>query len=254
MIKRFVITLGDPNRKKSTSAQLTDCDFEYVDAVKTTLVKSIKNLSFDYERYRKHNKNYLADGAVGCALSHHKIYQKIVDEKLEGALILEDDFILNFSNKIMNKVINDVQNSEIDICLLGYSKMNKFDIFNYNLSNPFIKYHPLNEHFYFGKRVINTSSGAVGYYISNKAAEKIINTGAPFYVADEWPLIENFDIEIYHVSPCLVKESQIMNSSIEAERSLRNRKTNTTLRSVAVDILKIPFRFVKGRARKWRRN
>jgi glycosyl transferase family 25 len=37
----------------------------------------------------------LTDGEFACALSHRKIYQSILDENLLGALILEDDIIVD---------------------------------------------------------------------------------------------------------------------------------------------------------------
>ena len=40
------------------------------------------------------NTDTFRPGAVGCALSHLKIYQKILDDGLEKALILEDDIVL----------------------------------------------------------------------------------------------------------------------------------------------------------------
>ena len=37
----------------------------------------------------------LTDGEFACALSHRKIYQRILDENILGALILEDDIIVD---------------------------------------------------------------------------------------------------------------------------------------------------------------
>lgn len=254
MIKIFVITLHDTNRINSVYQQLEGYDVEYVSATQTSLVDSIRNGSFDYEKYRKLDKNFLPDNAVGCTLSHNAVYKKILENDIEGALILEDDFILNYPNKVLISVIEDIVRSGVELCLLGYSKMNAFDLFNYNLSNPFTICVKLNADFNICKRTFNTTSGTVGYYIRNTAAKKIIDAGIPYYVADEWPLIQTLGVDIYHVSPCLLSESDALISTIESERSSQNQKYDMTSYSILLDFLKIPYRFIKGRIKKWQKN
>jgi GR25 family glycosyltransferase involved in LPS biosynthesis len=63
----------------------------------------------------------LTPGAVGCALSHLNIYNKIIDElnDNEYALIVEDDIIIqdNFDEKL-NNYINKIP--KFDILFIGY--------------------------------------------------------------------------------------------------------------------------------------
>lgn len=253
MIKIFVITLDDPDRKLSVSEQLAGLDFEYVPAIKTSLIQSIEVGSFDYEKYRRYDKNFLPDNAVGCSLSHHKLYKRILEENLDGAIILEDDFILNYPSEVLTTVMSELYVNNVELCLLGYSKMTKFEIFNYNLSNPFIARTKLNNEFNVCRRAYTTTSGAVGYYINQASARKIIDVGSPFYVADEWPIMETFNINISHLNPCLVYEKQTFLSAIEAQRSNKNKTKTRTALSVLIDVAKIPGRFLKGRYWKWKK-
>ncbi len=52
----------------------------------------------DVEYYRSRGSR-LTRGQLGCALSHYKIYQKMVDDDLDNVLILEDDCV--FSQNIV---------------------------------------------------------------------------------------------------------------------------------------------------------
>lgn len=249
-MKIFVITLHDPIRKRSVEDQLRGCEFEYIAAVQTKLVDSIKASKFDYEKYRQHDQNFLPDNAVGCVLSHNLVYQKIINDELKGALILEDDFVTNFSSGELRQLISDLEHREVDLCVLGYSKMNGFDIFNYNLSNPFFTREECNSKFEVCKRVFHTTCGAVGYYISNSAAKKIIGGGTPYYVADEWPIIASLGVEISYISPHVFNENQSFESTIEEQRSAKNKTAPVTTLSLLINVTKMPFRYVKGLRKK----
>lgn len=57
-------------------------------------------------------------GQIGCYLSHVKIWKKIIEEKIESCLILEDDIVLKLEN------FNDYSNAlpeDWNIFMLGWS-------------------------------------------------------------------------------------------------------------------------------------
>lgn len=62
---------------------------------------------------------YATKSAIGCSLSHKKIYQDIINKKYKNALILEDDvyFTDNFY-EILNNIYNDIP-ADYDILFLG---------------------------------------------------------------------------------------------------------------------------------------
>ena len=184
----------------------------------------------------------------------YKIYKRILEENIDGALILEDDFLLNYQNNVLKSTVDDLYHNGVELCLLGYCKMSKFDIFNYNLSNPITSRIKINNEFDLCQRAYCTTSGTVGYYINQLAARKIIDAGIPYYVADEWPLISSFNVSISHIAPCLVSESQAFVSLIEDQRCKKNKTAVKSNLSIIKDIAKVPFRFLKGCYWRWQKH
>lgn len=67
------------------------------DTLKKSIVSGIR---------KKHED--LTRGAVGCFLSHYKIYQHIVQNKIPKALVLEDDTVITLSKKDFWNVIDEI--------------------------------------------------------------------------------------------------------------------------------------------------
>ncbi|AYV75540.1 MAG: glycosyltransferase family 25 [Terrestrivirus sp.] len=102
----------------------------------------------------------LTKGAIGCALSHRKAYQKIIDDNLNSALILEDDIAID--PQFMNKITQILQNcpNDYDVLFLGYHRWSILYL-QKNINN-----------------LISQSSavfGLFGYIVSNKGARKLMN-------------------------------------------------------------------------------
>ena len=51
--------------------------------------------AYDEVANKKYFRRGLTVGEVGCYLSHRKIWQRMVDENIEFALVLEDDIVIN---------------------------------------------------------------------------------------------------------------------------------------------------------------
>ena len=97
---------------------------------------------------------------IGCGISHINIWKKIVREKINKCLIIEDDFILvdDFLNKF-NNIINEAP-KDYDMLFLTRSQIH----------NDSIKIKDINKYFY--KQLIVCQT--VGYIITLKGAEKIL--------------------------------------------------------------------------------
>lgn len=158
------------DRKKNVIQQVTKVDrledLERVDGVYGDKI-NIKNMSSSLvtkqgkrQATAKNIRVYvpLTVGAIGCALSHRKVYQKIIDQDLDYALILEDDITLdkNFNTKFEEIMRNAP--SDFDVIYLGYH--------NSSLKN--IK--PYSKHFSIPDRVY----GLFGYVVTRQAAEKLL--------------------------------------------------------------------------------
>lgn len=93
-IKTFVINLDRrPDRLHPLAERLRalHIDFERFAAVDGSALDQTHHA--DIERHF-HDQNALVPQAIGCALSHVKVWQQIVDQKHDRALILEDDAII----------------------------------------------------------------------------------------------------------------------------------------------------------------
>jgi glycosyl transferase family 25 len=115
---------------------------------------------------------HLTPGAIGCAMSHQAIYQKIVNENIVKCLILEDDitFVDDFNKKIEElekKITNDY-----DLFFLGYHGVSQYDIINIT---------PNNIHKFI------TIYGLFGYIVTKKGAQKLL---------DLYPITLQIDSEI----------------------------------------------------------
>ena len=96
-IKIFVINLETSvERRKIMERQLTkqQLDFEIFKAVRGSALSEEELLMFYDKEYLVNKPAWFTPGAAGCAISHYLLYKKIIDEKIDVALILEDDMQL----------------------------------------------------------------------------------------------------------------------------------------------------------------
>lgn len=144
-------------------------------------------------------------GEIGCALSHQKIYKRIVDEGIAQALILEDDVLIE---NILPELLMGIKlsNSTPEIILL--SRVNKFRKKAVRSLTTIYKIHKTEQ-----------ATTAHAYIINNKAASSFLNNLYPVWMtADKWSLFEDLSMaKIYSVIPYPVLLSE------EAETSTINQ-------------------------------
>ena len=126
----FVVNLKSAvQRRDFMSAQLdkTGLDYEFVEAVDGRQIGAdeiVRRYGLQTFRKIKINKQIMTLGAVGCLLSHLKLYKKMIDENVEVACILEDDAVLK---TLFAKIITSrqVRQGPWDVLLLGHYSMHK---------------------------------------------------------------------------------------------------------------------------------
>lgn len=109
----FVISLARaPDRRNAISEHLCDLGlkFEIVDAVDGATLSDTQCASL-----LANGINYVR-GVIGCYLSHINLYEKIIQENIDVALILEDDARLN--PEIVPAIKNGLDYLNFDYCLL----------------------------------------------------------------------------------------------------------------------------------------
>ena len=107
MISSFYINLDkDTDRKEKMEAQLERLGFSYERILGIKGKDGVSKEDYDESFSIKENGKPLTYGEIGCALSHRRAYEIIVERNLPVALILEDDAVLPESfNKIIAKEV-----------------------------------------------------------------------------------------------------------------------------------------------------
>jgi glycosyl transferase family 25 len=96
-MKVFVVSLArDKKRRKFITQQCHDLALDHVmvDAVDGRLLTKEEIALYCDQEKVKELSWWLTPGAIGCALSHRKVYQEIVEQDLPYAMVIEDDIIL----------------------------------------------------------------------------------------------------------------------------------------------------------------
>ncbi|CAD7286476.1 glycosyltransferase family 25 protein [Campylobacter suis] len=215
-MKIFVINLKKDIEKKEKFIKTFEpigLDYEFIEGIygRGLSEDELRKSVYDYDNC------FITKGEVGCALSHLKIYQKIVDENIPYALILEDDTVFNseFRNylNILQVFLQTKQNYEL-VCLMYM--VNSFKNFNIKINKEITLY----------KFVAGT--GTYGYIITNAAAKKMLKANTPLILeADCWlQFYKLCGLNIYGLNKNIIETSDIdgTNSSIEKERVTLGKK------------------------------
>jgi glycosyl transferase family 25 len=178
--------------------------------------------------------SHLTNEIIGCALSHIKLWHKIVNENIESALIFEDDmFLTDDWNEVLQKGINDLPN-DWDIFTLGnFGIKNKDDIYD----------SPFNFIFYCIINCLNIEcetkkisenivvpyffTGLYGYAVSNKGAKKLISrikdiNDIKFHI-DVMISMYNKELNIYSLNKDIVYQ-RLEESTINTNTVMKNNR------------------------------
>ncbi|WP_449543510.1 glycosyltransferase family 25 protein [Enterobacter ludwigii] len=183
----FIINLkSSPERRAKMEAQLNALGLphEFIEAVDGKLMSENERKSVS----QKINYAFVP-GEIGCALSHQKIYKKMIEDNIENAFILEDDVILNESfKKIAQTLI--IPSDKSTVVLL--SRPNKY--FKKPLKKITGSYH---------LHKTQQATTAHCYALNKKAAQSLLNGLYPIWMtADKWSLFEDLSmISVYSVMP-----------------------------------------------------
>ena len=181
-MKTFVINLErSKERRTYIKKHLNDhgLDFEIIQGVDGRLLSEKDLAKFSDPAAVNRSPHWLNKGAIGCALSHLKVYRKIIDEGLEMAFIIEDDLVLPKTIKTdLNEIEKELKHREIvQLFFASFKPCPLSRVGMVNLTNGSLVY-PV--------KAIQPISAAA-YCISRKAAESMIKHILPIRVAaDAW--------------------------------------------------------------------
>ncbi len=163
----FVISLPDEQKRRAFMAdhlQERGIEFEWFNAVDGRKMDVLAHPAYDKARRRACHGRDLKPGELGCLLSHQAVYQKIIDDNLDYAFILEDDVQLHPKAKA---VLESLQASNFDfdvVRLFGSEKVARAK---------HRKIIELKDGFYL-VRLQSTPGGTQGQIISRSGAQKLL--------------------------------------------------------------------------------
>lgn len=129
----FVINLKrSKDRKDYMEMQLEGLGFpyEFIEAVdgKVLTDDDLGRLDLGiYPPWPSFNARKLSRSEIGCTLSHLGIYQKMIDECIEWACIIEDDAVWGENLKdTLTGVIDRLEQSDVELLMLGHHGRHPF--------------------------------------------------------------------------------------------------------------------------------
>ena len=162
-------------------------NYEFVKAVdgrKIGAENIVKRYGLQVFRIIKINEQIMTLGAVGCLLSHLKLYERIVGEGIDVCCILEDDAIVQrgFYHIITSP---RVHNSDWDVLLLGHYSMYR-QCFHRGAEALYWR------RWIHGRYCVATPAEfpftTLGYIIRKKAAERLLDYAFPLRMPADWVL------------------------------------------------------------------
>ena len=208
-MKTFLINLDKEQARlahMTTQLARLGIDFERIPAVygKELPLKK-RNQSVNPFRWWCAMGRSIALAEIGCALSHFSIYQRMIDEDIPMACILEDD--ITISSKFKECVARveaelDVTKSQV-VLLSGHTQM----------------YSNLNHEVDFELRQSKFGTCADGYCVTQKAAKVLLEQNLPLIVpCDTWERwVRQGKIHLFHMLPSVCQQNQAQFGSSTSE-------------------------------------
>ncbi|GAA0800542.1 glycosyltransferase family 25 protein [Psychrobacter piscatorii] len=224
----YVVSLKDSiDRQNSITTQCEKLDISpvFIDAVNG---KNLSNSEVSQYCNQKKAKQLfgreLLLGEIGCALSHKKIYQKIVDENIPYAVILEDDAIFDRDFSIVVKNIMAAPLSW-ELILLGHYKSNLK-----GLKSPISLWHRhrITSKFLLG-RLVDFGFGTHGYMITIEGAKKLIAALDVIYKPIDHYTSNSNIINVYGLSPTVVNVDSNFDTLIDYDKVRKNTSDKSSV-------------------------
>ncbi len=212
-IPTFVISLKESQERRDwISKQLGDMgiEFEFFDAVDGRSLDAQDYQAYNRKKRLRYFGRDMKGGEIGCLLSHKRIYEKIVDNNLEMALILEDDVILKESFVRAIKEISKIGDKFEIARFLGSPKVAKHK--RRKITHLFDDYWIV--------RIPTTPGGAHAYVITQKGAKSMLKVMDKNYLPIDTLIGHAWKTKIrsYIIQPGLAVQDLSMESSIGEER------------------------------------
>lgn len=173
----FIISLDDAfERRSKLCARLDELkiSYEVISAIDGRQgLPAEFHEEVDRDSAEKTMRRGLSDGEFACALSHRKIYHKIIENDILGAIVLEDDAIIC---REFEHFYKESRYLIAPIVLLDHNKARAYFFSKEKILKGV-----------FGFRVANNPFKTTGYSISATAAKSLAEALSPVASTADWP-------------------------------------------------------------------
>ena len=136
-------------------------------------------------------------GAIGCAMSHRSIWEKIANSNYEKVLIVEDDIEINDNIYNFNSIYNEVP-KDWDILYIGSGQYKK----NEKITNNIAK--------------LDHAFGLFGYILNSRSARKLLDNTFPLKQQIDSSIYKsNKNIKAYIVEPVMIIPRRDLKTDIQ---------------------------------------
>lgn len=210
-MKAFIINLEQAKERREYITSLCDkytIDYEIIKAVNGKKLSKKEYLNIvDYDKMLNFHKRELGLGELGCSLSHKKCYEKILQENIQHALILEDDAY--FDEKLLKflQYINNLP-KDLELLLLGHQRQ-VYNDDGFRIESPYSRRFVKKIANYKIRRLIARGNGTYGYFITKNGALKLLSHLEKIYLPID-ALTSNEDIlNTYALFPVLIHTNKM---------------------------------------------
>lgn len=203
--KIYVINMKSSTERAQKIAQRLDAlglPFEFFPAVRGADLDYKNAPYYDRKRRLRYFGRDLLAGEIGCLLSHRGVYEKMLKDKVDVALVLEDDVTLDDDIKVL---LERIMHHDKKWDLLRFLGNKKPFSKGYRVVDPLDDAHDF-------VRIPTVPGGAYGYMLKARAAEVLIaQTQKSCFPIDTihgrvWDT--GLDVLALHPSPIYVDQSQ----------------------------------------------
>lgn len=175
----FIISLSDAKKRRARlTAKLSShgLEWEVFEAVdgRNGLPEKYQSM-VDRDGMVREFGRMMSDAECACAISHQLVYKEIVQQRLPGAVILEDDTIWTKQASIL---LSNIAPGEYDFLQMDYGWADFWRFYpKERIKNSNIKI----------GRLARNAGLANAYIVSRKAAQYIMEHGLPLKFTPDWP-------------------------------------------------------------------
>lgn len=240
-IKIFIISLvRSTDRRAGIAKRLNalNLEFEFIDAVDAQALCNEETQAIQTsQRARRDYGRTIGSTEIACAFSHLKAYQAINTHGLDGAVILEDDAIIDERFAFFVNWLTRQESAPNGLWLLGGGEYLEKQVVKNYFDFSILAKKPAAMDPAWGKLFqveccFDKLARACGYFIDAQTARSMRNTNTPpAALADDWPFfVSNGCIQsAYICQPYLIQHPIEINgqSLLQAERALPQGNTHS---------------------------